>query len=71
MLFDQPPDQLTTDHGNVIVARDPRTKSLGWKVITDLTHVEPLKELLQITGKDFTSEVKYKLGIGEGVYNRS
>jgi hypothetical protein len=53
VLFDQPPDQLTTDHGNVIVARDPRTRSLGWRVITDdLTHVEPLKEHLQITGKD-------------------
>jgi len=66
VLFEPPPDQLTTDR-DVIVARDPRTKSLGWRVITDLTHFERLKDHLQMTEKDLYTELKYKLGIGEGV----
>lgn len=64
VLFDQPPEGLSNE---VILARDPRVKELGWRVLVDsnksLSHL--IKNLC-VDNTDRYTELRYKLGVGEG-----
>ena len=65
VLYDQPPESFQDE--NVIIARDPRTRDLGWRVIANLENSQQLRNQLQMTEEDLYTELKYKLGIGEGI----
>lgn len=64
VLFNQPPEDL---NNQVILSKDPRAKELGWRVLVDSNKsLSNLVENLCVENIDRYTELRYKLGVGEG-----
>ena len=60
-LFEEPPQTLL-ESSVTVISPDPRTKELGWRVISDSTPSN-----IHILDEDKYTILRFKLGIGEGM----
>lgn len=61
VLFEPPPKDL---EGNIIVAKDPRVKELGWRLLTE---TDLNKQIESVQQPNHYRELRYRLGVGEGI----